>query len=144
MTLPWLTGGSRRWLPVVGGALLAVYVALRIQIFLYDRKIEQEEAELAALRPAVIDAAKAKELDAAVTAQQRLADTIQDAAVAWEPVFQRLASTLPSTMVLHTVVIDGTHMSVHGVLRLPPPDPQSYLAAVAAELMVHVTGAAIE
>lgn len=134
MTLPWLTGWSRRWLPAIGGALLVIYAILRFQIFMYDRRIQREEAELEGLRPVVTDAIRAKELAAAVSAQQRFVDVMRASKIAWEPVFQRLASTLPATMVLHTMALDGTRMTLHGVLREPSPDPESFLASVAASL----------
>lgn len=134
MTLPWLKGWTRRWLPWVGGALLVVYAALRLQIVWYDRRIARDEAALAGLRPSVVEAMQAKELAAVVSAQRRFAETVRVAGVAWEPVFRRLAATLPPTMVLHTVVVDGTRMTLHGVLRVPPPDPQAYAASVAAVL----------
>ncbi|MBI4227192.1 MAG: hypothetical protein HY600_02835 [Candidatus Omnitrophica bacterium] len=137
MTAPWLRGWSRRGVPVAAGGLLLIYLLLRIQIVLYDRRIQRDEATLARLRPAVVEAAQARELGATVAAQQRFAETLRASAIAWGPVFQRLAALLPPTMVLHTVAIDGARMTLHGVLRVPPADPQAYLATVAAALKRH-------
>lgn len=125
---------SRRWIQVATVILLLIYAVLRVQIALYDRRIRGGEAELARLRPIVVEAVQATELDAVVKAQRQFAEALEASAVAWEPALQRLASALPPTMVVHTMVIDGTRMTLQGVLRSPPAEPQSYLAAVAAAL----------
>lgn len=129
-----LHGWNRRWGQVACGLLLVIYVVLRVQIALYDRRILDGEVELARLRPAVLQAVQATEQDAVVSAQERFAGALEASEVPWEPVFQRLASALPPTMVVHTMLVDGPHMTLHGVLRYPPAEPQAYLAAVAAAL----------
>lgn len=130
-----MTPRTREWWgAVAGGILLLIYLVLRVQIALYDRRIRQGEAELARLRPAVLDAVQATEQDAALTAQERFAGALEASEVAWEPALQRLALALPPTMVVHTMLVDGTRMTLHGVLRYPPAEPQPYLAALAAAL----------
>ncbi|OGX40655.1 MAG: hypothetical protein A3C53_00065 [Omnitrophica WOR_2 bacterium RIFCSPHIGHO2_02_FULL_68_15] len=132
--MTWVDWWGRRWVQTAAAVLLLIYAVLRIQIAVYDRKIRAGEAELARLRPVVLEAVQATESQATVAAQERFAEQLKASVVAWEPVFQRLASAVPPTMVVHTMGIDGTHLTLQGLLRHPPADPQPYLAAVAAAL----------
>ncbi|GEM_PF-6453768 len=124
----------RQWGVAACGILLLIYAVLRVQVALYDRRIRDGEAELARLRPAVLEAVQATEQDAVVNAQEQFAGALEASEVAWGPVFQRLASALPPTMVVHTMIVDGPHMTLHGVLRYPPAEPQPYLAVVGTAL----------
>lgn len=123
-----------KWQPVVLILLLVAYGWLWLQIILVDRKIRQAQAQLEALRPAVVEVVETKERQATTAAHRQFAAACEAAAVDWEAVFQQLSVALPPSVMLETLTVDGPHLALHGVLRYPPAEPQEYLAQVAAAL----------
>ena len=125
---------GRGWVPIALAVMVLLWVGLHLQVALYDRKIRSGQAELNRLRPTVLDVVQAQELDATLKAQQRFAAVWRAWAPAWESVFRQLAATIPPSVVVHTAVVDGSRMTLHGVLRHPLAEPEPYLAALATAL----------
>lgn len=128
---------QRRGILVSVGVLLLAYGWLRVQLVVYDRRVRAVEASLQHLRPAVLDAVEAQEQQATVTAHQQFAAAVKLAAIDWEGFFQQLAAALPPSIVLRTIEVDGSRLTLRGLLRYPPPEPQAYLTTVAEALKRH-------
>lgn len=134
MTMAWPTQWRRTGVTLLGVLLLAYYGWLRIQLIHYDRKIRADQEAIDRLRPEVLHAIQARERKAALQAQQQFAEHLRAATVEWDAVFRQVAQALPPTLVLHTVVMDGSRMTLHGLLRYPPSEPEPYMAKVAGAL----------
>jgi len=129
-----MTVWRRRWIQLGVGALLLAYGWLRVQLVVYDRRGRAVEAALEQLRPAVLEAVEAQEQQATLKAHQQFAAALKLATVDWEAFFQQLAAALPPSVALQGAAIEGTRMTLRGILRYPPPEPQAYLATIAEAL----------
>ncbi len=125
-----ILGWQRPWVRVTLGVALLAYVWLRVMLILYDRRVQQTETTLGSLRPVVVQAVQERDAVAVVKAQQQFAAALKLATVQWEGVFQQLSTALPPSIVLHTISVKADRLTLHGLLRYPPPDPQAYLAGV--------------
>lgn len=124
----------RRWLWGVVGIALVWYGGIRWQTVEYDHRIRQIQEALERLRPDVLQVLEAKELQATLRAQQQFAETVKARVVDWDVVFRQIADALPASVVLSAMAIDGPSLTLQGVLRHVPPEPQAYLAGVASTL----------
>ena len=133
MTMPeWW---RRRRVRVGVLAVVLVYGVLRAQIWIYEWQIRKTEGALEQLRPSVRNVLQIKEMTATAQAQERFGQAVKAAALDWEGLFQGLSAAIPPSLVVNTLTLeDGTRMTLRGILRQPPPEPQAYLAAVAARL----------
>lgn len=136
MTPLRLQGWRRQAAIAIASLALLSYACLRIQLVWYGHRIHKVQEALTQLRPAVLDVVEAKELQATVQAQQQFAAAVKAATVDWEKVLRGLACELPPSVVVHTAVINGSRVALHGVLRYPPPAPEEYLAQIATQLKV--------
>lgn len=129
-----MTTGRRRWIWGLVLIALAGYGAIRWQIVQYDRRIREVQQTLDDLHPKVLEILKTKELQATLQAHRQFADAGKATVMDWVAVFQQLAAAMPPSLVLHTMNIEGSQVTLQGILRHVPPEPQAYLAGVAATL----------
>lgn len=132
MRLP--IGWRRPGIIFLGLLILCYYGWLKVQLLSYDRQVRRLQQQLDQMRPDVLEAIHSQEQRATLEAQQQFAAALAATTIPWGVVLHQLAAALPPSLVLHTVVIDGPRVTLHGILRYPPPQPQEYLANVAGAL----------